>query len=247
MNADEHMPAWEWEPLGEVDSTNRLALARVLERWARHESANRLAVIARRQTAGRGQHGRAWESPDGGVYLSLVIEDVPQEWRARLALVMGLVLVEALENTVGLRIRWPNDVLLNGKKVAGILCEAASQGEQWVAVIGIGVNVESMNFSPELRGIATSLHAEGLPLSKTGIAQAIANQWDRLAQQRPTLRTIVQRVQKLDALLGQRVRLDDGEKTWEGVGAGIADDGSLLIRLTGGAVKPFARGTVAIL
>jgi len=199
-------------------------------------------VLARRQTAGRGQYGRKWESPEGGLYVSLVSENVPAEWRERLALAAGLALVEAI-GCAGLALRWPNDVMLKGKKVAGILCEAAAQGEKWAAVIGVGVNVERVELPPELRETATSLAAEGVRRERDALAWRIAAEWDRLMRERPGLSVIVGRVRGLVALHGRRVRVEDGG-AWEGVAAGLDDEGRLLVQLEGGEVKALERGTV---
>jgi BirA family transcriptional regulator, biotin operon repressor / biotin---[acetyl-CoA-carboxylase] ligase len=252
MNVNDPVPNWTWEECQEVDSTNRVALQRVLERWTRQESADRLAVIAHRQTAGRGQHGRTWESPPGGLYLSLTLENVPAEWRQRLALVMGLVVVSALRvppaaPAANFAVRWPNDILLNGKKVAGILCEGAAQGSRWATVVGIGVNIEPVELTPALRPTATALHAEGIRLSKAQTARAIAEHWDRLACAPVPLATIIERLRPLDALLGRRVRVTDDAAVTEGRAAGLDHTGRLLLQTDGGKTQPADRGIVTIL
>ena len=132
------------EQFDELDSTNRLAAERILAAWDAGRSPERTLITAARQTAGRGQHGRRWESPPGGLYFSAVVERVPAEFRDRLALVAGLAVARTLcAADVPAMIRWPNDVLIDGKKVAGILCEALARGEHWAAIIGVGVNVST--------------------------------------------------------------------------------------------------------
>jgi BirA family biotin operon repressor/biotin-[acetyl-CoA-carboxylase] ligase len=205
--------------------------------------------MAEEQTAGRGQHGRGWESPAGGLYLSLALEDVPAEWRARLALVMGLVVVEALggAGVGGLAVRWPNDVLLKGKKMGGILCEGVAMGDRWAAVVGIGVNVRQVALSPEVRGTATSLEAGGVDLSREQVAKAIAEQWDRLTGEAPELRAIIRRLRPRDALAGRRVRVVDGTVVNEGTAAGLDDSGRLLLQLGAGKTAALERGIVTVL
>src|SRR4051794_10784729 len=116
---------WNLQQLDEVDSTNRLAAAEVMERWNGGGSAEGIAILARQQTAGRGQHGRRWESAEGGLYLSAVLENVHADVRNRMALAAGIAVIAELEPLLRLQIRWPNDIVTPaGKKMAGILCEA---------------------------------------------------------------------------------------------------------------------------
>lgn len=116
-------------------------------------------VMADRQTLGRGRSGRRWESPPGGLYASLILRPLrpPDEWSS-LSLVAGLALAEAVHElcTLDARIRWPNDVLIEGKKVAGILGEGE---ERHCVVVGVGVNV--MAEPSALPETATSLAACG--------------------------------------------------------------------------------------
>ncbi len=122
-------------------------------------------VVAERQTGGRGREGRTWLSPEGGLYLSVLLRPT-SERPALVPIAAGVAVAEA---TAGFGVRselkWPNDVLVSGRKLAGILAEAssASGGIEWV-VLGIGVNVAlAPNALPEpLRGVATSLAAEGV-------------------------------------------------------------------------------------
>ena len=155
---------WRVERVGEVDSTNRVAAERVLARWEAGESVAGMVIVAERQSAGRGQHGRRWESPAGGMYLSAVVELIPAEARAVLALVVGVAVAEA----INARIRWPNDLVIGDKKVGGILCESLAQGARWTAVIGIGINVntEVQALPPEIQSRATSLAGAGRPHPK---------------------------------------------------------------------------------
>ncbi len=138
---------WRIEKLEVAESTNDVARERLLACWGRGESAAGIVVVAARQTGGRGQHGRRWESPVGGLYLSAVVEDISPALRGKLALVAGVAAAEAiggLSGVEGLRLRWPNDLMIGGKKVGGILCEAVAMGEQkWAGIVGIGINVRA--------------------------------------------------------------------------------------------------------
>jgi BirA family biotin operon repressor/biotin-[acetyl-CoA-carboxylase] ligase len=120
-------------------------------------------VTAEEQTGGRGSRGRAWGSPRGGLWLSVVLRPPTARSVEVLSLRLGLAVAGALEEAAALRglaLKWPNDLLLGGRKVGGILCEARWQGAtlSWVAV-GVGLNVRNQ-ISAELRGVAVSLAEE---------------------------------------------------------------------------------------
>jgi BirA family biotin operon repressor/biotin-[acetyl-CoA-carboxylase] ligase len=250
--------AWRMERLGEVDSTNRVAAERIFAVWDRGEAAEGMAVVAEGQSAGRGQHGRKWESPSGGLYLSAVVENVPEEARDRLALVAGLAVARAIRaGGVGVMIRWPNDLVIGGKKVAGILCEAVARGARWAAVIGIGVNVTTdvETLPAELRGRATALAEHVKKGAQDGNPGLLEGGWlageilDQISQQWAVLwhgglTAVIEKIQPLDALRGKRVRFSSGGNTFEAVAHGVSPDGHLVLSRDGGLPEPFAVGTV---
>ncbi len=141
--------------LDEVDSTSS-ELARRLRAGA---PADGFAVIARRQTAGRGQMGRAWHSPaDEGLYVSF-------SWRfagapAGLSFAAGLACARTLREACGVDagVRWPNDVVCGGRKLGGVLIEQSPSPGVWV--VGCGLNINNTGFPPELEGLATSARLE---------------------------------------------------------------------------------------
>ncbi len=187
---------WQIDSLATAASTNDVARERVLAAWARGELAEGIVITAARQTAGRGQHGRRWESPAGGLYFSAVAEDIPSEFRDKLALVAGVAAAEALDSPItffpdgdgeyspgpsGIQLRWPNDLVLGDKKVGGILCESVAMGERFAAIIGIGINVTTAleEFPRTLRGHATSLFAhDGRLRTVTGVLDAMLRRLD---------------------------------------------------------------------
>ncbi len=147
-----------------IESIRRALPARRIDYYPSIDSTMRAAatlplgsvVIADEQTAGQGRHGHSWHSePGAGIYCSLVFEATPA-----LTLAMGLGTAEAIAEATGLAcdLRWPNDVMLGGKKVAGILVQLASNG---AAIAGIGINVNHAAFPSELAAIATSLRMAG--------------------------------------------------------------------------------------
>jgi BirA family transcriptional regulator, biotin operon repressor / biotin---[acetyl-CoA-carboxylase] ligase len=236
---------WRVERVGEVDSTNRVASERVLALWEAGESAAGIVILAERQSAGRGQHGRRWESPAGGMYLSAVVQRIPAEARAVLALVVGVAVAEA----IGARIRWPNDLVIDDKKVGGILCESLAQGARWAAVIGIGINVntEVAALPAEIRLLATSLaardgHIRNVRAVETTVLERLAETLAALQTQ--GLPPLIEHAQALDSLRGKRIEIQDGLVTRRGRAAGIGKSGELLIQLDNGAVQGFPRGSI---
>ena len=208
------------------DSTN--ARARAL---AGHGAPHGTLVTASEQTAGRGRQGRTWSAPAGQ---SLLMSLVVREFDALLPLRAGLAVAD-LAGPDAL-VKWPNDVLLDGRKLAGVLVEGRPQ-EGW-AVVGIGVNVavDVASLPEDVRERAASLGRtpEALEPSLSELLQALEL---RLAQPaEATLRTLRER----DALRDQRLRWAQGE----GVGAGIDVDGNLLVRLASGETVSLRAGEV---
>jgi BirA family biotin operon repressor/biotin-[acetyl-CoA-carboxylase] ligase len=173
-------------------------------------------VTAREQTAGRGREGRTWAgSPGDSLLMSLVLRryDALLPLRAGLA-VAGLAGPQAL-------VKWPNDVLIEGRKVAGILVEARPQ-DGW-AVLGIGVNVRATTGLPE--------ELDAASLGRDDVEEALAELLDHLHErlEQPAHDAIAD-LRERDALLGRTVRWATGE----GTGAGITDEGGLLVRTAAG-------------
>jgi BirA family biotin operon repressor/biotin-[acetyl-CoA-carboxylase] ligase len=207
-------------------------------------------VWAARQDRGRGRQGRAWESPEGGVYCSLIVrpkhsaDEVPQ-----LSLVTGMAVAEAIRDaTTRLpSIRWPNDVLMNNRKVAGILVEARASG----VVVGIGINVTTKREA--LPASATSLEAEMLPETRppdpyrlTGALCRHFETWYRMwsAEGFAPIRTALR---SWMSALGQPVRLAVGSQENEGTIQDLDELGRLLVRLDSGIIKQFEMGEVTLL
>jgi BirA family biotin operon repressor/biotin-[acetyl-CoA-carboxylase] ligase len=214
-----------------TDSTNERA-----KELAAAGAPHGTLVTAREQTAGRGRQGRQWVAPPGSsVLMSLVLRPPPES----LPLAAAVAVAEAVP--VGCRIKWPNDVLVDRRKLAGILVEGRPQ-EGW-AVLGIGLNVSTPEsaFPRELRATATSLAlVSERPPSVDELLPALVERLDeRLASPLPEL---LEEWRRHDALLGSEVRWEGGE----GRAAGIDDDGSLVVDTAGGRVA-LAAGEVHLL
>ena len=150
--------------LDEVDSTSRVA-----RDYLNHHPKSIRAFAAKKQTAGAGRQGRHWESVDGNLHLSVAFpgELVPEEMRDLLPLAAGIAVIKILERAAGIRpvLKWPNDIVLDGAKLGGILCEATITGGSWNgAIIGIGLNLAK---APDLEEGAE--YQAGSILQSTGI------------------------------------------------------------------------------
>ena len=201
-----------------TDSTN--ARARELAgRGAPHGTV----VTATEQSAGRGRQGRTWSAPAGRALLcSMVIRDPPR----LLPLAAGVAVAEVVGPAA--QIKWPNDVLLDGRKVAGILVESRPQ-ERW-AVVGIGINVAVApgSLPPEVRDRAGTLGLDPSAIEPTLAALLLELERWVDAGAEPLLEAVRAR----DALLGRPVRWGGGS----GVGAGIDGDGRLVVQTDAGQV-----------
>lgn len=202
------------------------------------------AVIAGEQLEGRGSRGRSWHSPPGGLWLSVLCRPPVIEGLDVLSLRAGLAVAEALQIVVPrpLQLKWPNDLMLSGRKLGGVLCEARWQGDSlaWVAV-GVGMNV-SNRIPEELRAVATSLAAERANITPQTIAPpvlAALRQLDHGTGQLSGLE--LQQFAKRDWLRGRAVL-----QPVAGTVAGLREDGALLVRTVLGLDVPVRSGTVQL-
>jgi BirA family biotin operon repressor/biotin-[acetyl-CoA-carboxylase] ligase len=213
-----------------TDSTN--ARAREL---ALSGAPHGTLVTAAEQTFGRGRQGRSWSAPRGDALLmSLLVREV----NPLLPLAAAVAVCEAVE-PLQAAIKWPNDVWIERRKVAGILLEGRPQ-EGW-AVVGIGLNVKTREFPPELAATATSLAIAGHDISIAGVRGALVEALDRWIEARDA--EVLDAWRERDALRGEHVRWGDGE----GTAAGVSDSGALLVQTEAGAVVELDAGEVHLL
>lgn len=234
-----------------VGSTNDVA-----RRLAADDAAHGTVVLADEQLAGRGQSGRSWASPPGlGIWMSLVLRPEDLSAPGLLPLYVGLAAATALDDFCRprrVRIKWPNDLFLGGRKLGGVLCEASwtAAGPAWV-VVGIGVNVlqRAEEIPSEIRDSATSLRREtGRAAPRAQIARSLAVAIAELRHFAPDPE-LCGRLNDRDALRGKPVRIVDsasGEHQLSGRAAGIAEDGALRVRTAAGELKHVRAGSVRL-
>ncbi len=223
----------------EVASTMELA-----HQLAADGAAHGSAVVADRQRAGRGQHGRSWASDVGGLWMSVVLRPARVDAFEALSLRIGLALAATLERalpglgTVG--VKWPNDLHLRGRKVGGILTEARWVGAQcqWV-VVGLGLNVSNV-LPPELAAVATTLADEAAGAEVATLVAPVLAAVQQAGRSAGPLSAA-----ELEAFRGRDVLRDQPLRApVVGIAAGLATDGALLIRRSDGQVVPCRGGVV---
>lgn len=232
-----------------IDSTNNCAKA-LAGCWASEGTV----VIAEEQTAGRGRLGKPWlANPNENLTFSLILRPkVPPEAVNLLPLYVAVSLAEAVEQSTGLRVecKWPNDLLVNRKKIGGILIEGSvKQNIVEYAVVGIGINVNQRSFPGELNGKATSLSVEA------------GREIDRKALFRDILRTLEQHYGKLQSsglqnvvplwlshssMVNKEISISQNGSIISGVVKGLSPDGGLILKTNGTEQTLFA-GDVSVL
>jgi len=213
-------------------------------------------AIAEAQTSGRGRLGRGWVSPAGkGIYVSVLLRPkIAPEEAFKLTLLSAVAAAKALRGAgAAAKIRWPNDVLIDGRKVAGILTELEAEADRiHQAVVGVGINVNTTasQFPRSLRGAATSLRlASGQRHSRVGVLQrllaALEEGYERLKAGR--FEEVLSEWRALDITRGSQVRAVLLEGEVEGEAKDIDADGALLIAQPGGQVRRITAGDIHVL
>jgi BirA family biotin operon repressor/biotin-[acetyl-CoA-carboxylase] ligase len=231
-----------------VGSTNELAF-RLAHDGAEHGEV----VVAEQQTAGKGRRGRAWVSPPGlNLYFSAILRpELPPQRAPELTLVAAVALTEVLrESGSEAFIKWPNDVQIDGLKVAGILTELSAEPERvHFVVLGVGVNLNAQpdHFPEELRSTATSLAiTRGQRVPRALFAAAL---WNRLEEWldlhlETGFDAVRQRWRELSSTLGQDVLVRTDRREFRGLAEDIDTSGALLVRTEEGSVERVLAGDV---
>lgn len=243
-------PGLPFTILDEVDSTNDEA--------ARQLATGRAApfvILARRQTRGRGRLGRAWHSEaNGNLYASFAFRPhLPPGRMQTFTLWMGVSLCELITNFTSAApgLKWPNDLLFDGRKAGGMLTEARVDSDEIRdLVFGLGLNVNSTHWPADLARRAVSLaERTAAPLDLNRFTAALLGRVSLAYQQfirGEHLATFADLWQRYDVLRGQTITLLQGDRRITGIATGIDDEGSLLIRPPGGRLQRFHAGDVTL-
>ena len=226
----------------------------VLKQAAENGAAHGTVALCEEQTAGRGRRGREWVSPRGqGLWVSLLMRPTIPPNRAQLiTFAAALSMAEAVEKETGLdiRIKWPNDLTLAGKKVCGILLELSGDVETiFYVVVGTGVNVGRSAYPPELSDKAISLEdVLGRTVTRAPILRAYLAAMERYMESlsREGLPGILQAYEKKSCTLGSAVHVSGGVEDFSGSAAGLDENGALLVKLEDGTIRRVLAGDVSV-
>ncbi len=224
-------------------------------RLASEDADEGTVVIAEVQSAGRGRQGRSWVSRPGNLLLSVLFRpDVSQ--LPYISIIGGLAAARAVRKVAGLdpRIKWPNDLMLEGNKVAGILAESAIEGESvCYAVLGIGINVAHYpDDDAEIAGIATSVdRVAGKEVPRESLLRQLLMDLDDLYRRLPGSghdrdNGPVDEWTQVLGTIGQRVTATFRDEKFDGEAVGVDSTGNLLLRLDSGEVKTLTAGDVTL-
>lgn len=232
-----------------TDSTNTQA-----KHLAENGAVHGTLVVAGAQNAGRGRRGRTWESPaDSAIFMSLLLRpQIKPQDASMLTLVAAMAVAKAVHQTVGIevKIKWPNDIVLNGKKICGILTEMSSEIDAInYVVIGIGMNVSNRNFPKEIAKTATSIALEGTSnVNRAQLTEAVWEQfevyYDKFVK-KSDLSDIMEEYQEYLANLNKQVRVLDPKGDFSGVARGITTKGELVVE-SEGAMHLVSSGEVSV-
>lgn len=236
--------------MDETDSTNTQA-KKAGEKGAAHGTL----YVADHQEAGKGRRGRSWESPPGtSVYMTILLRPKLAPVKApQMTLIMAMAAADAIRGVTGLEcgIKWPNDIVLNGKKICGILTEMSTEIDYInYVVIGIGTNVNQETFPQEIGDKATSLKLEsGRHVNRSQLAAAIMGSFEKYYDIFMQTEDLSRLQEEYNAMLinrGKDVRVLEPGHEYEAHALGIDQSGELLVRLADGSEKKIYAGEVSV-
>jgi BirA family biotin operon repressor/biotin-[acetyl-CoA-carboxylase] ligase len=206
-------------------------------------------IISDEQIAGRGRFSREWFSPKGSISLSIILRPAFASL-PYIIMLSAVAMSAAIENITGLntQLKWPNDVLVRGSKVCGLLMESSLKGSHIkYAIIGIGANVNmKMVDYPEIASTATSLSDElGAVVSRLALVRRLLSELDRLYGLLPDGEDIYEEWRQRMVMLGKMVQVISGDNIYNGVAEDVAKDGSLLLRHDDGSSSHILAGDVS--
>jgi BirA family biotin operon repressor/biotin-[acetyl-CoA-carboxylase] ligase len=235
--------------LSEVASTNTLAME-----MAADGTPEGTVVIAETQTGGKGRLGRKWISPKGNLYLSAVLRpNIPMHKAPLITLTGAVAVASAIRTTCGLAagIKWPNDILISGKKVSGLLTEMSAEQDSIrhiVLGIGVDVNMKMGELPPEVRSLTTTLAAEaGVQINRLVLLQQVLRDLERWYQKfLSNDADVLEEWKRLNVTVGNRITVSGAGEALGGLAQGVDRDGRLIVRLDDGTIRTVAAGDVTI-
>lgn len=239
--------AWSVHPFGTIHSTNDVA-----RRLAAAGAPEGTLVVAEMQTAGRGRRGSAWLSPSGGLWFSLVLRPAFGADRAAgLSVVAAIAVARAVARAAPVRprVKWPNDVFVGGRKLAGVMVESAAGG---ALVLGTGVNVNVPDDdlpTGDWYEATSTLRETGVRLERPRLLGGLLEEFEHLYRAYTDFHFggIIDEWRRLSAEMGEAVRVEGAFGTIEGTAHGLREDGAIEVRLPNGGVETISpRGDVTL-
>lgn len=230
-----------------IDSTNDYA------KQIANNAKEGTLILSEEQTKGKGRLGRQWHSKShDGIWMSMILKPNINPYKASfITLIAGASVVKALDNLgVSTKIKWPNDIILNNKKLCGILTELSTQIEiiNYV-VLGIGINVKTIDFKDEISDIATSLYKENYNISRLGIVRNILIEFEKLYldyiennNQQSTLNIC----REHSAIIGKNIYILNSDKKEKVYCLDISNNGNLVVKKEDGNIIEIMSGEVSI-
>jgi BirA family biotin operon repressor/biotin-[acetyl-CoA-carboxylase] ligase len=236
----------------ELKSTNIIAKEKALHRMEAIDEGT--IIIAERQTAGKGRLGREWFSPAGGIWLSIILyPQLPPSYIPRITLMTAVAVVKAIKicTQIESQIKWPNDILINEKKVCGILTEMSAELDiiNWVVVgIGINANIDHRDFPEDIQKNTISLkETSGKEISRVKLAQTFLQEFEKYYEKlkRKEFPSILREWKLYSHTLGRKIRVDMGERIITGEAVDINKEGALVLKKEDGERVEIISGTVS--
>ncbi len=234
----------EIEYFKEIESTN------VIASEIAGSVAEGTVVIAESQTGGRGRLGRKWISPEGGVWLSIILKPkIQPSYAPRITILAGVSVAKTIRSFgPEAMIKWPNDVLINGKKVCGILTEIEAEIDMidhCVVGIGIDANVDTESFPEEFRDSSTSLKKElGHEINRVEFVQKLLEEFEvlYLKFQEGDFTAILEEWRSMSATIGEWVKITTQTRTIYGEAIGVDNEGALILETDEGKLEKIVAG-----
>ena len=236
----------------QVDSTNLYA-----KRIAEGGFLDGTVIMADEQLNGRGRMGRTWVSPKGkGIWMTIMLKPkINPADASKVTLLAACAVCKAIEEISGLytKIKWPNDIVLNGKKLCGILTEMSAEIDEinyLIIGIGVNVNIDLEDFPKELQAIATSIKIEkGDGIIRKELAAAIINNFERYYKgfiKTGSIKDYINEYKERSAVLGKEVRVTSSTLELQGTVVDISEEGQLQLEMYDGSIKEIISGEVSL-
>jgi len=235
----------------ELESTNIIAKKKALHRA---EGINEgTLIIAERQSEGKGRLGRKWFSPTGGIWLSIILyPQLPPFYIPRITLMTAVAVVKAIKMCAQIepQIKWPNDILINEKKVCGILTEMSAELDiiNWVVVgIGINVNIDHQKFPEDIQANTISLkEVSGKEVLRVKLAQTFLQEFEKYYDKlkRKEFSSILREWKSYSHTLGKKIRVDMGGRIITGEAIDINEEGALILKKEDNELIKMISGTI---